>query len=155
MYSFHIPGIGVYVSVCTCKPVCAHIHTCRCMCECVCNSTKLKYFMLFSLATMKIFPKDKISVSKPHPQGSRGYRVGRYVGHSMESKFWLWLCCLTIQDFQSNRVSSIQLLNKYILFVKKKIRKVLQITKCRKQLKYYFFMELLLKMVPFLEYLKF
>lgn len=81
-----MPEIGVYLCVHMC--VCRHIYISTFVCECACESPSLKCFMLFSLATMKIFPKYKILASKPHSQGGSGSeRVHSYAGDSMESKF--------------------------------------------------------------------
>lgn len=99
--------------------------------------------MLFSLSTTNMFPSDKILMSKPHSQGARGWW---YTGEGMESKFQLWLCCLTIYNFYSNCVPSIRpSIHTICIFslLRKTQKEVQQITKYRKQLKYSSFIKLL------------
>lgn len=73
--------VCMYTRVLVC--VHAHIHMSQCMCECVCDSPSLKYFMLLSFVTVKIFPKDKILILKSYSPGigeQSGYVCRRQQG---------------------------------------------------------------------------
>lgn len=108
---------SIYLGL-ACVSLCAHLCMYIYTCEYVCDSPNAEYFMLFSLATMKIFPKDKMLVSKPHSQGGME-RTGegrRARGHGKQ----ILVVVMLFNDLEFPFcVSSIHP-PKYILFVIKK-----------------------------------